>query len=435
MKGQFRGLSKIFSFTFMQHVKSKGYKNTTIIIGLLCLLIPALIMTGIEYLGSDDTSDVDSTDVIVSMEQLNRVLVVDMTEGEAFDTSLIGQAAKEMTGTDMEIVNMGKDFDTARSTASGTSDTLIMVIEQEGTLYKTNIVIPDGSNISEDVVYQFQSFVDQYTQTVSGEYVDQPDNEDPIKGIQGGVTLVVSYLNIMVLYFFVLAYGQGVANSVVMEKSSKLMENFLISVKPTAIVLGKLLAITATGIIQFFTWILSLVISFAAGTAIVKSINPDTDMLVIRGFEMLKELLDGMFSPINCIMAVLMIMLGMLLYCALAGIGGAMASKTEDLSAANVIFTMALVISFFAALVGGGFGESMDAAPWLDWIPFTSVLVTPGRVLMGTLPLWKTALCFVISLITALLATALAGKIYKTMVLYKGDIPKPADIIKMLKRA
>ena len=76
-----------------------------------------------------------------------------------------------------------------------------------------------------------------------------------------------------------------------------------------------------------------------------------------------------------------------------------------------------------------------DAAPWLDWIPFTSVLVTPGRVLMGTLPLWKTALCFVISLITALLATALAGKIYKTMVLYKGDIPKPADIIKMLKRA
>ena len=252
---------------------------------------------------------------------------------------MIGQAAKEMTGTDMEIVNMGKDFDTARSTASGTSDTLIMVIEQEGTLYKTNIVIPDGSNISEDVVYQFQSFVDQYTQTVSGEYVDQPDNEDPIEGIQGGVTLVVSYLNIMVLYFFVLAYGQGVANSVVMEKSSKLMENFLISVKPTAIVLGKLLAITATGIIQFFTWILSLVISFAAGTAIVKSINPDTNMLVIRGFEMLKELLDGMFSPINCIMAVLMIMLGMLLYCALAGIGGAMASKTEDLSAANVIFT------------------------------------------------------------------------------------------------
>lgn len=435
MKGQFRGLSKIFSFTFIQHVKSKGYKNTTIIIGLLCLLIPALIMTGIEYLGSDDTSDVDSTDVIVSMEQLNRVLVVDMTEGEAFDMSLIGQAAKEMTGTDMEIVNMGKDFDTARSTASGTSDTLIMVIEQEGTLYKTNIVIPDGSDISEDVVYQFQSFVDQYTQIVSGEYADQPDDEDPVEGIQGGVTMVVSYLNIMVLYFFVLAYGQGVANSVVMEKSSKLMENFLISVKPTAIVLGKLLAITATGIIQFFTWILSLVISFAAGTAIVKSINPDTDMLVIRGFEMLKELLDGMFSPINCIMAILMIMLGMLLYCALAGIGGAMASKTEDLSAANVIFTMALVISFFAALVGGGFGESMDAAPWLDWIPFTSVLVTPGRVLMGTLPLWKTALCFVISLITALLATALAGKIYKTMVLYKGDIPKPADIIKMLKRA
>ena len=93
-------------------------------------------------------------------------------------------------------------------------------------------------------------------------------------------------------------------------------------------VLGKLLAITATGIMQLFSWIISLVISFAAGTAIVKSINPETDMFIIKIFDILGTLVNGIFSPANCIMAIFMVISGMLLYCALAAIGGALASKT-----------------------------------------------------------------------------------------------------------
>ena len=48
------------------------------------------------------------------------------------------------------------------------------------------------------------------------------------------------------------------------------------------------------------------------------------------------------------------------LYCALAGIGGALASKTEDLSSANAIFTLILVVSFFGALAGGGLEPSSE---------------------------------------------------------------------------
>lgn len=44
MKNQLRGFSKVFSFTFKEHVKSKGYKNSTILIALLCLLLPAVPM-------------------------------------------------------------------------------------------------------------------------------------------------------------------------------------------------------------------------------------------------------------------------------------------------------------------------------------------------------------------------------------------------------
>ena len=168
----------------------------------------------------------------------------------------------------------------------------------------------------------------------------------------------------------------------VTEKSSKLMESMLVAVKPAAIILGKLLAITLTGIIQLFSWIFGLAISFFIGSKIVLSINPDTDMMIIQGFKMLGNMAEGILSPANCIMALLMIMTGMLLYCALAGAGGAMASKAEDLSSANAIFSLVLVASFLVSIYAGGVMEGDMTDSILDWIPFTSVMITPAKVLI-----------------------------------------------------
>ena len=259
------------------------------------------------------------------------------------------------------------------------------------------------------------------------------DDADPMESFKQIVIIIFTFLNLMVLYFFVLAYGQGVANSVVTEKSSKLMESMLVAVKPAAIILGKLLAITLTGIIQLFSWIFGLAISFFIGSKIVLSINPDTDMMIIQGFKMLGNMAEGILSPANCIMALLMIMTGMLLYCALAGAGGAMASKAEDLSSANAIFSLVLVASFLVSIYAGGVMEGDMTDSILDWIPFTSVMITPAKVLMGAIPLWKTLSCFAITVVTAVLVTLIAGKIYKSLVLYKGEPLKLNKLIKMMR--
>ena len=74
------------------------------------------------------------------------------------------------------------------------------------------------------------------------------------------------------------------------------MESFLISVRPAAIVLGKLLAITMTGIVQMMSWIIALVISFAVGTMTVRSMDPDSDMFILKLFDMVGELTSGPVS-------------------------------------------------------------------------------------------------------------------------------------------
>ncbi|MGN0715726.1 MAG: ABC transporter permease, partial [Anaerovoracaceae bacterium] len=259
------------------------------------------------------------------------------------------------------------------------------------------------------------------------------ETEDPLDEVRSLLGLVIPYLNIMVLYFFVLLYGQGVAQGVITEKTSKLMEFFLISVRPSAMILGKLTAVCLSGVIQLFSWILALMAGFGLGSLGAKAINPETDMLVLRLLESFGSMTEGMFSAGGVVLALAMLLTGMLLYCSLAGIGGAMAGKPEDLSSTNVAFTLILIGSFFACLLAGGLDGSGDAAGWMDWLPFTAVMVTPARIVLGTISPAKGFGCLLVSLATALALTILAGRLYKQMVLYKGNLPGPKKLLELMK--
>ncbi|MFR2965279.1 MAG: hypothetical protein ACLTK0_02120 [Anaerovoracaceae bacterium] len=102
MKKQFTGFSKVFSFTFIQHVKSKGYKNTTIVIALLCLLLPALIMIGVEKLGGSEPQPSEFGEVteqpsFAGIEDIKRV-AVDLSEDKQLDISMLSAVILKMTG-------------------------------------------------------------------------------------------------------------------------------------------------------------------------------------------------------------------------------------------------------------------------------------------------------------------------------------------------
>lgn len=441
MKSQLRGFSKVFSFTFKEHVKSKGYKTSTILIALLCLIIPAAVMIGLEATSDDQAPSAEiQQEAQPDLSAIGSIYLVDMSDDKEADMSGL-ETLIQQAGLQAQVSDYGSDFDKAASDSEGSPDTLMVVVQQKGSEYTINTVIPEDSGLTEETAQGFDSLMMAYADGLSvaagGEpqyYGDVDEEEtDPMESLKQIVMMVFTFLNLMVLYFFVLAYGQGVANSVVTEKSSKLMESMLVAVRPAAIILGKLLAITLTGIMQLFSWIFGLAAGFFIGTKVVLSMNPDTDMLIIQGFKMIGGMTEGMFSVANCLMALLMIMAGMLLYCALAGVGGAMAGKAEDLSSANAIFTLVLVASFLVSIYAGGVMEGNMVGSVLDWIPFTSVMIAPAKILMGVIPLWKTAACLAITVITAVLVTVGAGKVYKSLVLYKGEPLKLNKLIKMLR--
>ncbi len=440
-------LGNIFSFTFIQHVKQKGYRNVTVVVAVLCLLLPAVILPAIEYFKEDETY----------VSKIDKVYVVETdssTEGKADYGVLNSVDAAQFTDV---VYEMAENVEDAAKKAEEDGHSVVLAVgHQEGT-YQLNVLLPDESKLNKKDANAYETFLSgafRYIliqksnleaaqiaemtmpiETVVRDSSVSADESDEYAVAKEVMATILPYLNIMILYFMILAYGQGTANSAIMEKTSKLMDLLLVSVKPGEMLLGKVFAMAASGVLQIFIWLAGLFGGFALGIHFTKMVNPNTDMILIQLVESFGEF-SGMFTVSGVILALLMLSAGLLLYCSLAAIGGAIAEKPEDLSSTNMLFVMVLLVSFFATMFAGGAGSDVpwDAVTWQVWMPFTSILVAPTKILLGVMSIPEAALSLGIVVVTATLITIAAGKVYKMMSLYKGNPPSPKKMIEMMRR-
>ena len=222
------------------------------------------------------------------------------------------------------------------------------------------------------------------------------------------------------------------AGCVLMEKTSKLMDFFLVTVEPAAMVLGKILATALAGILQMAVWLASLAGGVALGTALARAAVPGQTPAAVQVMESLAQL-TGLFSLPALLLAAAIILAGFLMYCSLSAIGGSLAGKAEDLGTTNVLFSMVLVASFLACIIAGGMDGSAAGAAWLDWVPFTAVLIAPAHVLLGELTLAQGAAICALVLVCAVAIAWLAGRIYRMMSLYKGNPPSIQKALRMIR--
>lgn len=443
MKRELAGMPKIFAFTLRQHMRGKGYRAMTLVLGLVCLVLPALIMV----LAATSDGDGGATPAYRD-GAIGRVLVVDAGAAAADYDRLNAAGYAEFSGITYQ---MADSVEAAVGQIGEAQDVLILEAKTGNSGVALQLLLPENSGITEDDMACYQSFLQEnyaavqvaksgldeeqlsalMTPTQTEVVTEQEEPRDDLAVAREILGMLLPYGIIMVLYFMILAYGQGVANSVLMEKTSKLMDLFLVTVRPGAMMLGKVLACALCGILQLFFWIICLVVSFAVGTAAVQSLAPESDLALIRLFDLF-GIAGELFTPAGVVLAVLIVLGGFLLYCGLSAMGGAMASKPEDLSNTNVIFTLVLIASFFAVLMGsntlGGAGYT-----WQVYVPFTAMMALPGMVLLGEASIGTACVSLGIMLVSAVGMILLAGKVYRMLILRKGDPLSPGKLLKLLR--
>ena len=230
------------------------------------------------------------------------------------------------------------------------------------------------------------------------------------------MTLV--YFMLFMLYFSLIVYGMHVANGVIEEKSSRVMEMMVATVKPTSLMAAKIIGIGAVGLSQYFIWIgagLGLIALKGKGISIAPGMT-----LQLATIDPLYLVYFGVFF-----------ILGFLLYAAMyAGIG-AMVSRPEDTQQAVSPMTLLIVIGFLLAM----FSLFSPDNPWvvgLSYVPFFTPMVLFARIVLTPVPTVYVMLGIVDLVLSTLLLIWIAGKMYRVGVLMYGKVSW-RDIIHLMR--
>lgn len=216
----------------------------------------------------------------------------------------------------------------------------------------------------------------------------------------------------VLIYLSLLVYGSQVMRGVIEEKTSRIIEVIISSVKPFQLMLGKIIGVGLVGLTQFAAWIILSIIS----TKIAGSAFSGTQGGFMSFMTILKTI------PLNYILGLFLFyfLTGYLLYSALfAAVGSAVDSETETQQFMFPI-TMPLLFTYILAVSVLFRAPDSALAVWLSIIPFTAPIAMMVRIPLVDVPAWQMTLSISLMIAGFLFTTYVAARIYRVGILMYG---------------
>jgi ABC-2 type transport system permease protein len=262
-------------------------------------------------------------------------------------------------------------------------------------------------------------------------------------GTSTGIAMALAYLNAFIMYMLVFIFGSQVMRGVIEEKTSRVVEVIISSVKPIQLMMGKIIGIALVGLTQFLIWV---VLTMAAVTVLKSTVlnkeNP-TEIsqsasqnimagdqqaeITAKTKEMSPELAEfskifdnAMNQPWGLIIIcfVFYFITGYLLYASVfAAIGSAVDNETETQQFMLPV-TIPIIIGLMVAM-GTMQNPESSVSFWCSLIPLTSPIVMMARIPFGV-PYWQIAVSMIVMLITFGGFVWMAAKVYRTGILMYG---------------
>ncbi len=249
----------------------------------------------------------------------------------------------------------------------------------------------------------------------------------------------------MLVYMFIIFFGGQVMQGVSEEKTNRIIEVIVSSVKPFQLMMGKIIGVSLVALTQFVMWILltgALYLGFSAymglsnpdilsqGTVMAQEITAN-DITNNEGVQNILQIVHSIdFSTIICCFLAFFI-LGYLLYATLYAAVGSLVDNNTDSQQFTLPITVPLIVAIITSfyIVNNPDG---NLSVWLSMIPFTSPISMMVRIPFGV-PIWQIVLSIVLLAGTFVLMTWIAAKIYRTGILMYGKKLSYKEIFKWLK--
>ena len=286
-------------------------------------------------------------------------------------------------------------------------------------------------NISPEIVAQSRVNVNLLTFNLSEE--GEKASATPVK-------MIVGYIAGFMIYFFIFFYTAQVMRGVIEEKTNRIVEVVISSVKPFQLMLGKVIGIGSVGLLQFLIWVIlsGVIYAVAGATILADKFDPETmasqqemqqAMEMSKGMEIM-EMVSTVNFPLVLAGFMFFFIGGYLLYAALfAGVGSAVDNETDSQQ-----FMLPVTIPLILAIVvTARVIEDPDGAIafWFSMIPLTSPIIMMVRLPFGV-PMWELGLSIALLVAGFVFTTWLAGRIYRVGILMYGKKPSWKELYKWM---
>ena len=352
----------------------------------------------------------------------NKLLIVD--EQNVFEGSLEGLKSLD-TGYEIEISNI--NYEEVKAKIANEDVESAIIIDKQDSNIKVKYIIKSAvmmSKVPDDIISAINTvytnlqisklgLTEEQLQSITPNFefvLEQTEEETH------GNVLAMMLLSI-VLFYAIYFCAYQVSSSITTEKTSKIIETLVTSTTPKTIVLGKTIGIGIVGLLQMILLVATALIS-------AKSfLEP----------EVLNSVLDmSTITPYLGVITIVYFILGYLAYALLYALTGSTVSKPEDIQSANGPVAMLAVIGFYLSYFTM-MNPTSDLNVFASICPISSPFCMPFRIMMGLAGTRDVLISIAVLLVTILIISKVAIKIYSNAILNYGTKMGLKDIIKVYK--
>lgn len=451
-KSDFTGWKEVFSFTFSQTVKQKGYISLLVIFAVIALLSSTVMALVGQYNDAKDEKTSVST-----------VVIFDETGLEIDYTDAFKDTKYEKTCI---ISHPSKAFEEYEKQMEAEADeTMLVKVSFDKDEETYHVLFVKGKNVhlselaSEEFSGDFCNFFEEarieavdiskqqrefINTNIEKEVKELSENGEVIESKKDSISfgdyfILLAFLMICMMIINISA--NQVSLSIVTEKSSRVIEYLMINVRPLALITGKLLATIVASLLQMVT----IGFCYLSSTIISNLVTPKLSKWlfgIVQTSEEVSVADETMAASIRMIhgikmeyvfLALLFMVLGIVLYGIIAGLLAASVSKMDEMQEAMSGFSILLVVGCYAdlALIILQFSEKANPVLTriMSIIPITAPFLVPGNMLLGKMS-WPLIIASItVMLVSIALLFILTACVYEAMIFYNGNPMKFKDII------
>jgi ABC-2 type transport system permease protein len=473
----FRIIKTVIAREYLTRVKKKSFLVTTIIVPVVF----AVAMVALGYIMSStkerkqSVAVVDRSGIVMShLENTDRV------NFEDFSTQNPDSLKNNLEAVGKDVLVVVSPLDTVKKTVS------VQAYSKDplGVEFSSRV----SSEVNEAVEeYRVQSYgienlsqiMDEVRSDVSlTEYTLDDDGNETVS--ESGVYMIVSMLLGIIIWMFIMMFGGQVMSSVIEEKTSRVVEVLISSVKAMDLMFGKIVGVALVALTQFFLWIvLTMLLVYGAtsiaGEDVMKNFSASSPEMMAQTMGVSPEQMQSITgvlpaadqvaasdqasagtaaaesadqaapSEMSVVVSTLMnipwtklivsfliyFILGYLLYASLFAAVGSAVENEGDAAQLQMPITIPLMVAYFIILMAYQNPDS-GVVVWGSMIPFTSPIVMLARIPYGV-PMWQLVVSIALLLATFVGCAWLSAKIYKVGILMFGKKSTFKDLWKWLK--